>query len=111
MLNFNDPRSALFFKFVDILNHYKPKYRLLENVKMKGGFRDKISELLGVQPILIDSARVSAQHRERYYRTNIQGVEQPEDRHIMLKDIIIQDGVEEKYYLTETQRNTINRNF
>ena len=80
MLNFNDPRSALFFKFVDILQHLKPKYFLLENVKMKKEFRDKISELIGTEPILIDSAKVSAQHRERYYRTNIPNVEQPEDR-------------------------------
>ena len=65
MLNFNDPRSALFFKFVDILKHYKPKYFLLENVKMKKEFRDKISELIWYEPILIDSALVSAQHRER----------------------------------------------
>lgn len=111
MLNFNDPRSALFFKFVDILQHLKPKYFLLENVKMKKEFRDKISELIGVEPILIDSAKVSAQHRERYYRTNIPNVEQPEDRWIMLKDIIIQEPVEEKYYLTEAQLKTIQRNF
>lgn len=111
MLNFNDPRSALFFKFVEILQHYKPKYRLLENVKMKWEFRDKISELLGVQPILIDSAKVSAQHRERYYRTNIPWVTQPEDKWIMLKDVIIQEDVEEKYYLTDTQIKTIQRNF
>lgn len=111
MLNFNDPRSALFFKFVEILQHYKPKYRLLENVKMKWEFRDKISELLGVQPILIDSAKVSAQHRERYYRTNIPGVTQPEDRWIILNDVIIQEDVEEKYYLTDTQIKTIQRNF
>lgn len=111
MLNFNDPRSALFFKFVDILQYLKPKYFLLENVKMKKEFRDKISELIGTEPILIDSAKVSAQHRERYYRTNIPNVEQPEDRWIMLKDIIIQEPVEDKYYLTEAQLKTIQRNF
>lgn len=111
MLNFNDPRSALFFKFVDILKHYKPKYFLLENVKMKKEFRDKISELIWYEPILIDSALVSAQHRERYYRTNIPGVTPPEDKHIMLKDVIITEKVEDKYYLTEAQLKTIRRNF
>lgn len=111
MLNFDDPRSKLFFKFVDILNHYHPKYFLLENVKMKKEFRDKISDLIGAEPILIDSAKVSAQHRERYYRTNIPGVTQPEDKGITLKDIIIQEPVEEKYYLTEAQLKTIQRNF
>jgi DNA (cytosine-5)-methyltransferase 3A len=80
MLNFDDPRSKLFFEYVRLLKEIKPKYFLLENVKMKKEFRDKISELIGVEPILIDSAKVSAQHRERYYRTNIPNVEQPEDR-------------------------------
>ena len=80
MLNFDDPRSKLFFEFVRLLKEIQPKYFLLENVKMKKEFRDKISELIGVEPILIDSAKVSAQHRERYYRTNIPNVEQPEDR-------------------------------
>ena len=80
MLNFDDPRSKLFVEFVRLLKEIQPKYFLLENVKMKKEFRDKISELIGVEPILIDSAKVSAQHRERYYRTNIPNVEQPEDR-------------------------------
>lgn len=80
MLNFDDPRSKLFFEYIRLLEEIKPKYFLLENVKMKKEFRDKISELIGVEPILIDSAKVSAQHRERYYRTNIPNVEQPEDR-------------------------------
>ena len=111
MLNFDDPRSKLFFEFVRLLKEIQPKYFLLENVKMKKEFRDKISELIGVEPILIDSAKVSAQHRERYYRTNIPNVEQPEDRWIMLKDIIIQEPVEDKYYLTEAQLKTIQRNF
>ena len=111
MLNFDDPRSALFFEFVRLLKEVKPKYFLLENVKMKKEFRDKISEIMWCEPILIDSALVSAQHRERYYRTNIPNVTQPDDKWIMLKDVIITEPVEEKYYLTETQLNTIKRNF
>lgn len=107
MLNFNDPRSKLFFEYVRILKEVKPKYFLLENVKMKKEFRDKISEMMWVEPILIDSARVSAQHRERYYWTNIPWVIQPLDKWILLKDILILDGVEEKYYLTEKQTNKI----
>lgn len=71
MLNFDDPRSKLFFKFVDIVKHYRPKYFLLENVKMKKEFQDVISEYMGVQPIEIDSALVSAQRRKRLYWTNI----------------------------------------
>jgi len=86
--NFNDERSKLFFDFVDILKHYKPKYFLLENVKMKKEYQDVISKIIGVDPIEINSALVSAQNRKRLYWTNIIGVTQPEDRGIFLKDII-----------------------
>jgi len=88
-LNFNDPRSKLFFEFVDILNFYKPKYFLLENVKMKGQWRDIITDYLKVDPIFINSNLVSAQNRPRYYWTNIPYIEQPKDRHIYLKDILL----------------------
>ena len=111
MLNFDDPRSKLFFEFVRLVREIKPKYFLLENVKMKKEFRDKISEIMWCEPILIDSALVSAQHRERYYWTNIPWITQPEDKGIMLKDVIITEPVEDKYYLNESQINTIKRNF
>jgi len=91
-LNFEDPRSKLFFEFVDILKHYKPKYFLLENVRMKQEYQDIISGQLGVKPIMINSSRVSAQNRVRLYWTNIQGVEQPEDKEIYLKDVV-EDGL------------------
>jgi DNA-cytosine methyltransferase len=87
-LAFDDPRSALFFEFVRLLKECKPKYFLLENVRMKKEFLDVITEQLGVEPILINSALVSAQNRQRYYWTNIEGVEQPEDRGLVLKDIL-----------------------
>jgi DNA (cytosine-5)-methyltransferase 3A len=87
-LNFDDPRSKLFFTFVDILKYYRPKYFLLENVKMKKEHQNVISEYLGVEPIEINSALVSAQNRKRLYWTNIPGVTQPEDKGILLKDII-----------------------
>ena len=110
MLNFNDPRSKLFFKFVDIVNHYQPKYFLLENVKMKNEHKDKISELMWVQPIEIDSALVSAQRRKRLYRTNIPGVTQPEDKGIMIKDIL-EENAPVKYNLTERWMKMLTRNF
>lgn len=87
-LNFEDERSKLFFVFVDILKHYKPKYFLLENVRMKKESQDIISKYLGVEPIEINSALVSAQNRRRLYWTNIPGIEQPRDKGILLKDII-----------------------
>lgn len=86
-LNFNDERSALFFEFVRILNEIKPKYFLLENVKMKKEYQDIISQHVGVHPIEINSALVSAQNRRRLYWTNIP-VEQPEDKGIILPDIL-----------------------
>ena len=88
MLNFDDPRSKLFFEYVRILKEVKPKYFLLENVKMKKEWVDVISRELWVEPIEINSKLVSAQNRERLYRTNIPNVSQPVDREIKLIDII-----------------------
>jgi len=87
-LNFNDPRSALFFEFARLVKECQPKYFLLENVKMKKEYQNVISELLGVQPIEINSALVSAQNRKRLYWANIPNITQPEDKRIYLKDII-----------------------
>ncbi len=92
-LNFNDPRSSLFFEYVRLLNECKPKYFLLENVKMKKEYQDVITEHLGVEPIEINSALVSAQNRTRYYWTNIPKIEQPNDKGILLKDIT-EDGLQ-----------------
>ena len=88
-LNFQDPRSALFFEFVRLVKELKPKYFLLENVRMKKESRDIISEYMGCEPIEINSALMSAQNRRRLYWTNIPGVTQPEDKGIVLKDIIL----------------------
>ena len=87
-LAFDDPRSALFFEFVRLIKECKPKYFLLENVRMKKEYLDVITEQLGVEPIFINSALVSAQNRQRYYWTNIPNVQQPEDRGLVLKDIL-----------------------
>lgn len=87
-LNFDDPRSRLFFDFVDIINHFKPKYFLSENVLMKKEWEDVMSQQLGVMPIMINSTLVSAQNRKRLYWTNIPNVRQPEDKGILLKDIL-----------------------
>lgn len=94
-LNFEDPRSKLFFEFKRALEEVKPKYFLLENVKMKKEYENLISECLGVEPIEINSNLVSAQNRKRLYWTNIPGVERPADRGIMLKDIVHESRNEE----------------
>ena len=106
-LAFDDPRSALFFEFIRLLKEIKPKYFLLENVKMKKEFLEIITDqvsacypqfqgkdLFGgkIEPILINSALVSAQSRQRYYWTNIPNVEQPDDMGIVLRDILEDEG-------------------
>lgn len=91
-LNFSDPRSVLFFEYVKALKEVKPKNFLLENVKMKKEFLAVISEHVGVEPVLINSALVSAQNRQRYYWANWK-IEQPQEiyKGTLLKDII-EDG-------------------
>ena len=106
MLNFNDPRSKLFFEFVRLVGEIKPKYFLLENVKMKKEFQEVITEYLWVEPIEINSALVSAQNRKRLYWTNIEWIKQPEDKGILLKDIL-ESEVDEKYNLTSKQADII----
>ena len=87
-LNFNDPRSKLFFEFVRALRETKPKYFLLENVVMKKEYQDVISSYLGVESIEINSSLVSAQNRRRLYWTNIPDVTLPQDKNITLDDIL-----------------------
>jgi site-specific DNA-cytosine methylase len=87
-LNFFDHRSKLFFDFVKALETLNPRYWLLENVKMKKEYEDIITQHVGVKPIEINSALVSAQNRVRLYWTNIPGVQQPVDKGISLTDIL-----------------------
>ena len=94
-LAFDDPRSKLFFEYVDILNHIKsvnPNVKfLLENVKMKKEYLDVISEKLGVQPVFINSNLVSAQNRQRYYWCNWD-VLQPGDKDIYWCDVMLRNA-------------------
>ena len=104
-LAFNDPRSALFFVYVDILNHIRstnPRVKfLLENVKMKKEFLDTITEYLGVEPVFINSALVSAQNRQRYYWANWE-FGQPEDKCLTIIDI--EDGS----FITPSGKGSVN---
>ena len=92
--------GKLFFEFVRLKNELKPKYFLLENVRMKKEHLQVITDLLGVEPILINSSLVSAQNRKGYYWTNIPGVTQPEDKGIVLADII-QESVSDEFFYSE----------
>ena len=66
-LNFDDPRSKLFFDFIRVLDAVKPKYVLLENVRMSQKSQDIISEAIGFEPQALDSKWVSGQKRFRLY--------------------------------------------
>lgn len=86
-LNFDDPRSKLFFEFVRLKNETQPKYWMFENVKMKAEHDKVISEFLGVEPEKINSSLVSAQNRERLYWANFE-IKQPLERQVTAIDVI-----------------------
>ena len=90
-LAFDDPRSKLFFEFVKVKDTIKPKYFLLENVKMKQEFQDVITDYMGVEPIEINSSLFSAQSRRRLYWTNIPVDMNMKDKGLVLKDILQED--------------------
>lgn len=105
-------QSYLFWEYMRILKELKPKYFLLENVMMSQKWRDVLTKAIGIDPIMINSSLLSAQNRKRLYWTNINafyndltqeqscGIALPKDKGVMLKDIL-EDEVEEKYYLSE----------
>lgn len=107
-LNFEDPRSKLFFEFVRLKNETQPKYFLLENVVMKKEHEKVISEFLGVEPILINSNLVSAQNRKRLYWTNISGIKQPIDKQIGWGKIR-EFGVADNFYYSKNGLDWLKR--
>ena len=126
-LAFDDPRSALFFEFIRLLKEIKPKYFLLENVRMKKEFLEVITEQVSacytaddvapeykdifgsvkLEPHFINSSLLSAQSRQRYYWTNIPNIKQPQDKGIILRDILETDA---DTYLSEEAIAYMNRN-
>ena len=81
-------QSKLFYEYARAIKEAHPKYFLLENVIMKKEWEDIITNILGVEPIEINSSLVSAQNRRRLYWTNIPNVTLPEDKNITLEDIL-----------------------
>lgn len=79
----------LFMQYYRALKEVKPIYFLYENnYSMSTDIRNEITKYLGVNPIMIDSAKVSGQRRKRLYWTNIPGVTQPKDKNIIFKDVL-----------------------
>ena len=114
MLGHDDPRSRLYWVFLEILRHVQStnpsvKY-LLENVRMRPSDEQIINESLGISPVVINSALVSAQNRVRLYWSNIRtredglfgeaytDIPQPVDRGIVLRDIL-EEEVDDRYYI------------
>jgi DNA (cytosine-5)-methyltransferase 3A len=99
-------QSYLFWEYMRILKSAKPKYFLLENVKMSNKWKTILTNAIGVEPILINSSLVSAQNRERLYWTNIPNVTQPQDRGIMLSDILL-DTAPSAYNIKDERVQTL----
>lgn len=93
-------QSYLFWEYVRILRDVKPKYFLLENVKMAEKWKNVITKTLGVEPILINSSLLSAQSRPRLYWTNIPDITEPTDKGLFIKDVL-EDGYTEKEVLSQ----------
>jgi DNA (cytosine-5)-methyltransferase 3A len=96
-----DGKSKLFFEYVRLLKECKPKYFLLENVVMKKEWQDVITDILGIQPVLINSELFSAQSRPRLYWTNIPIGKLPESNPLVLADVLEKE-VDKKYYYSES---------
>lgn len=105
-LNFDDPRSALFFEYVRLKKELNPRWYLLENVKMSKKSQDVITGMLGVEPIEINSSLVSAQNRPRIYWTNIE-FSKPEDRVIELHSILESDCREIASFKNCVRKNVV----
>lgn len=96
-------QSYLFWEYMRLLNEINPKYFLLENVKMSKKWEKILNDAIGINPIKIDSALVSAQNRERLYWTNIQNITQPRNLNISLEDVLERDIPLDFYYPKESR--------
>ena len=85
-LGLQGEKSILFYEYLRILKELKPKYFLLENVRMKKQSGKELNEYLGVNGLHINSELVSYQRRPRIYWTNIPNVSVPKDRNINFQD-------------------------
>ena len=96
-------KSKLFYEYLRLLKEVKPKYFLLENVKMKKESRIQLNQYLGVEGIDINSSLVSYQNRPRIYWTNIPNVTLPKDKNINFQDFkIVDKEICKKYKVKRT---------
>ena len=85
----NGEGFKLFNEYVRALQESECRYFLYENNhSIHQNIKDEISKHLGVEPIVINSALVSGQHRKRCYWTNIPHITQPTDKGILLQDVL-----------------------
>jgi DNA (cytosine-5)-methyltransferase 3A len=102
-----DGQSYLFWEYIRVLRIVNPKYFLLENVKIANKWKSVFNSAIGVEPIQINSSLVSAQHRPRYYWTNIPDVKPPKDKNIKLVDILESDTDEIEDFMPCVRNNVI----
>jgi DNA (cytosine-5)-methyltransferase 3A len=112
-------QSYLFWEYMRLLNETKPTYFLLENVMMGEKWEKVLSKAIGVKPIMINSALVSAQNRQRLYWTNIglapaglfgdleTTIQQPKDKGVLLKDVL-ESNVDDKYFISQRMIDSFN---
>lgn len=91
-------KSKLFYEYLRLLKEIKPKYFLLENVKMKKESEKQLNEYLGVEGLHINSSLVSYQNRPRIYWSNIPNITIPKDRNIDFQDYIGKFGEDLEQY-------------
>ena len=110
-------QSSLFFDWWELVQELKPKYIFLENVRMKEEYKKQISKILGFEPTAINSSLVSAQNRYRLYWFGIRDgntykaipISQPEDRGIVLADILEQ-GLDDTWTLSDQAQERARNN-
>ena len=110
-------QSSLFFDWWELVQELKPKYIFLENVRMKEEYKKQISEILGFEPTAINSSLVSAQNRYRLYWFGVRDgntykaipISQPEDRGIVLADILEQ-GLDDSWTLSDQAQDRARTN-
>lgn len=113
-LGLNGPKSRLMYEYLRVLQSVQrenPNVKFVcENVaSMRHSDRDKISELLGVQPVMLDARWLTAQSRRRYFWANFSIGPIESDAKIRFEDILVPLEEAEKHELSERGKDYMNR--